>query len=79
MRFQGVFIDEEVHTRPEPMFVGLRNSLVYEADYARILDMVASGQYIWLDTDANVLLVLRAMDAGAPRQRATMRTTAPVW
>lgn len=57
-------MDEEVHTRTEAVFLALRTSVVYEDDYSRILDMVAGGEYVWLDTYENVLAVLKEMDAG---------------
>lgn len=62
--YQGNAIDEAVHTGKEPLFVALRKSIVYEADHSRVLDMVASGKYIWLDTDQNILYTVKHMNAG---------------
>lgn len=64
MGYKGYFIDEEVRTRKEPVFEALRNAVVYDMNYSRILDMVATGEYIWLDTDEIVLFALREMNAG---------------
>jgi len=41
---------------------------------ARILDMVASGKYIWLDTNTDVLVALQQMDLG----RACASTRSPI-